>query len=658
MLKVLLPLLVLAGVVAFATVSDTPAPRADFRFINRGDVKTLDPQRMSWMQDLRVARIVYEGLVRLDVLSEDYAIIPGVAERWEISDDQKTYTFFLREDARYSNGEPVLAGDFVYSWRRAIMPDTSADYASLFHLIEGAPEFFQWRQDQRAAYAERAKSLSAEDRPAAVRAMWAETERAFDDMVGLKAIDDMTLEIKLSNPTPYWLDLCAFAVFSPVYPALVEQYFRLDPNSGMASYESGWTKPPDLVTNGPFMLTDWRFKREMRFEQNPYWWDAESLDVNTIEVVSIEDPNAAVLAYETGSVQWVSDVTVDYKIRMREKKLAFYEENRERYEELKAQGLDQFAIDAALPDDPRKDLHWITAFGTYWYNFNCRDTLPDGRDNPFKDNRVRRAFAMAIDKQALVDDVQRIGNPVARSLIPPGSIGNYSPPAGLKCVSDGADESERRAIIDEARALLADAGYPNPGEDLPTIELLFNKDAGHDLIAQAIAKDWERNLGVKTLLAQKEIKVFADDLKNHNFMTSRAGWYGDYADPTTFLDLSVTDNGNNDRDFSSPVFDDLMAQASVELDQDKRMRMLEEAERMIMEDELPMVPLFHYVSMYLFDADELTGLNPHPRTQQDMYLIDVLGDGIGRDKLKPIRPAGGGGSTWSDTSSQAEGGDS
>lgn len=635
MLKILAPVILLVLVVAATLVTDRPMPRADFAFVNRGDVNTLDLQKMSWMQDLRVARILFQGLVANDVFTHDYAIIPAAAERWEVSDDGLEYTFHIREDAKWSNGEPVIASDFVYSWRRALLPDTAADYTKLFQLIEGASAYADWRQAQLDEFAD--SELRGEERRLAAEALWEDALVKFDEMVSVRAIDDRTLWVKLELPTPYFLDLLAFAVFYPVYPPLVRQYESVDTETGFIQAKTGWTKPPELVSNGPYMLTSWRFKRDMRFEQNPHYWDRDSLNLDTISTPSINDPNAAVLAYSSGVVDWVSDVTPAYRADMLADKMLFYEENRAEYDALRAQGLDVFEIDRQLPDDPRKDIHAVTAFGTYWYNFNCLPTLPGGQPNPFADARVRRAFAMTVDKQSLVEDVQRLGNPVARTIIPKGSIGGYTSPGGLRCVSDATSEAEKQEIIAEARQLLVDAGYATPA-DVPTIEILFNKDGGHDLIAQVVQKNWQEYLGVSVRLAQKEIKVFRDDLKKQRYMVSRAGWYGDYGDPTTFLDINRIDDGNNDRKYHNPRYEELLDKAAVELDSEKRMAMLSEAERITMDEDLPMVPLFHYMNVYLFDPDTLSGLNSHPRTEQNVYLFDILGDGKGTERVLTMPP--------------------
>ncbi|MEL7472716.1 MAG: peptide ABC transporter substrate-binding protein [Planctomycetota bacterium] len=622
MLKLLAPLLVLFVVAAGVALTDRPPPRADFTFINRGDVNTLDLQRMSFLQDLRVARLLYEGLVQNDIFTPGFDIIPGVAESWEMSEDGTTYTFNLRDDALWSNGEPVLASHFVYSWRRAILPDTAADYAKLFLNIEGSQAFYDWRTERLASFKE------GDD----AEALWAETLAKFDELVGLETPDERTLVVRLKRPLPYFLDLCAFAVFYPVYPPLVSQYERPDPKTGRLDSQRGWTKPDVLISNGPFVLTEWKFKRSMRMEANEQWWNRESLAIESIEIPSVTDPNMQVLAFRSGAVDWVSDLTPPYRSEIIADKRAFYAEHADEIERLKAEGWDPLEIDRRLPRDERNFVQMWPIFGTYFYNFNCSETLPDGRPNPLRDARVRRAFAMVIDKRTIVEDVRRLGEPVANLLIPPGSIGGYTSPSPMRSVSLAANEAERESIYEEARALLREAGYSDPRQ-IGAVQILFNKDAGHDLVAQSIAKDWQRALGVEVSLITKEVKIYREDLKQHDYMTARAGWYGDYGDPTTFLDLSKTGDGNNDRNYSNPAFDDLLNRAADELDPERRMALLTEAEALIMH-EVPIVPLFYYTTLYQSDPTRFTGITPHPRTNQNLYLVDILGDGKGTDEIK------------------------
>ncbi len=634
MLRLLLPVLLLLALVGVSVLSDRPLPRADFVFINSGDVNTLDPQRMSWMPDLRVARLTYEGLVQNDVLRADFGVIPAVAESWELSEDGLTYTFRLRDNARWSNGSPVTAEDFRYSWRRAMLPDLASDYVSMFMLIAGAQEFYDWREQALTAFVDRSFA-DAGERADAAEALWVETQTRFDAMVGVTAPDPLTLVVRLRRPIPYFLDLCAFAVFAPVYGPLVEQYERPDPVTARLMRRPGWTKPGVLISNGPFELKRWRFKRDMRLEANPHWWNRDSLAIDSIDILSVGDPNAVILAFQTGAVDWCADVTAAYRGDLLADKMAFYREHEDEVVRLQAMGLDPYEIDRRLPDDPRKHIKSTPAFGTYFYNFNTRPLLPDGRPNPFRDARVRRAFAMTVDKRAIVEEVRRLGEAVADTLIPPGSIGGYQSPRGLRNIGDARSETERQAIIAEARALLEEADFP----DDFVVELLFNKDSGHDLIGQAIAKNWQEFLGVQTSLAQKELKIFREDLKNKQYMTARAGWYGDYGDPTTYLDINHSQDGNNDRAYNNPAFDALLADAADERDPAKRMAILAEAERILVEEDLPLVPIFFYSNVRLFDSSRVTGLTPHPRSKENLFLIDILGDGKGPDLPRPMRPA-------------------
>jgi oligopeptide transport system substrate-binding protein len=615
MFRVLAPLVVLVAAAAVVVATDRPRPRADFVFTNHTEINTLDPQKMSWMQDLRAAGMLYEGLVRSDLLGAERTLRPGVAERWEISEDGRTYTFHLRADARWSNGEPVRASDFVYTWRRALMPDTACDYTAVFQLIEGGKEFFDWRQRQLDAF-----------RPGDDAAkLWERTERMFDEMVRLRAVDERTLRFTLRRRVAYFLDLCAFGVFSPVYPALVGRYETPDAATGRLSIRSGWTKPGVLVSNGPFVLTGWRYKRDMDFARNPDYWDARRINFRSVRCVCIEDPSAQVLACRSGAIDWLSDVSAPYRPELLADKEAFCREHQKDADAFRDQGLDPTTIDRLLPDDPRNRIHAFPAFGTYFYSFNCRPKLPDGRDNPFADPRVRRAFALAIDKARIAGQVRRIGERPAPTLIPPGSIPGYESPEGL-----GRDPAL-------AKTLLTEAGFP-AGRGLPTIQILYTRDAGHEFIAQSAKKDWEEILGVSVELSQKEVKVFKQDLRNGNFMVARSSWYGDYGDPATFLDISRTGDGNNDRGYSSAEFDGIMARADAEPDPGRRMDLLHDAERLIVEKDLPILPIFQYVELCMYDPHRLTGITSHPRQEQRVDVMDILGDGVGADTPRE-RPA-------------------
>ena len=624
MWKLALPLLLLLGALGASVLSDRPGPPADFTFINRGDVNTLDVHRMSWMQDLRVAGMLFEGLVVNDVFTHELRPKPGVAERWEISPDFTRYTFHLRADAKWSNGEAVTAEDFRWSYRRAILPDVGGDYLNFYLHIVGVEEFVAWRTARLESFE---RDYAPNDRARAAAALWAETLAKFDELVAVRALDARTLEITLRRPVPYFMNLLAFEVMYPVYPPLVERFQSVDPATGRLISRSDWTRPPLLVGNGPYVLTTWRFKRDMRLEANPHYWNRSAVHLKTIAIPSVNDANASVLAFGSGGIDWLTDVVPDYRGDLYEAKQAFYGEHQAEYDRLKAEGLDPIAIDRRLPPDPRKHLQVFPSTGIYFYSFNCKPTLADGRPNPFHRAIVRRAFALATEKTTIVRDIRRIGERPVDTLIPPGSMPGYPSPKGLSYNPE------------EARRLLAEAGFPG-GAGFPPVHILFNRDGGHDVIAQAIAKSWQANLGVSVVLDQREIKIVRNDLKNQNYMTSRGGWFADYNDPTTFLDLSRTGDGNNDRAYSNPAYDALLTRAENETDPARRLAILAEAERLLVEEEVPILPLFQQSLVMLFDPDRVSGITPHPFQKQKLGLLEILGDGRGDVPLEmPARPA-------------------
>jgi len=625
-MRMILPILVLVGLLVGAVMLDRPRDEAVLTFINRGDVHTLDPQRMSWLQDFRIANAIYEGVVNYD--NDTFDIVPGVAQTWSISPDGLVYTFHLRPNAKWSNGDPVTAQDFIYSWRRALFPDTAAGYADLFFKIKGGQAFFDWRTEQLAEFVHDAAKLTGDARATLARTMLDQAYKRFDETVGLEARDEHTLSVTLQIPTPYMLDLIAFGPFMPVHRPTVEPYLYLDAASGSLRQRHGWTKPPLLVSNGPYVLAVWRYKRDLRLERNPQYWDSEHVVSDSVLCISVDDANTAVLAYETGTINWLSDVGVDYRADMLVQKQRYMDRNADRYAQLRAQGknynqaMETLAHESPPQAGERNDIHAFAAYGTYFYNFNCQQTLNSGAFNPFKDARVRRAFSRAVDKQAIVDRVTRMSQPVANVLIPPGSIAGFEGAQGI-----GYDpEKARRELVEagwsdrDGDGLVEDAA----GQPFPTVEILFPSTTEHKAIAQAIAHMWERELGVKTRLREEETKVAATHLQEHNFMVSRGNWYGDYGDPTTFLDLDRTGNSNNDRNYSNPVFDDLMAQADRELDPVKRMKILEQADAMMVDQELPILPLFHQVTLYMYDPAKLRHISEHPRLTQFLHELEVV----------------------------------
>ena len=647
MARLLIPLAVLFCALGVFVSLDKPAPRADLVFVSRADVFTLDPQRMSYLQDFRLGDAIYEGLVRWDNVSR--AVIPAACESWSVSDDGLVYTFHLRPDARWSNGDPLTAHDFVYTWRRAILPDTAADFASMTFIIKGARAMMEWRGAQLAELA-RANQSAAD--------LWKQTERQFAETVGLRALDANTLEITLEQPVPFVLDVLSFGVFLPVHRPTVEgwelsdaqlellhergwreedcppfeqcRFVSLDSASGRLQQSHEWTKPGRIVTNGPYVLTRWRYKRDMRLEANPLYHSPASVKSKSIDIPSLPDANASILAFESGVIDWHTDAAIEYQADMIAQQRRYEARHQSELDSLLAQGLSRDQALAQLPPPQkelgeRRDLHVLPAFGTDFYSFNCRATLASGAANVFADARVRRAFAMAIDKPAIAQQVTRIGEPVASVLVPRDAIEGYESPDGLPYDPVAA------------RHLLAEVGWSDRngdgviensgGDQFPTVEVLYSTNSPrYRNISLALRDMWQRELGVHVELRGLETKFFREALKRGDFMVARGGWFGDFGDPTTFLDICATGSGTNDRGYSNPVFDQLLAHAAGESDPRKRFELLREAERILVEEDLPLVPICQYALIYLYDPARVRGITHHPRLQQYLHQIEVLSE--------------------------------
>ncbi len=588
---------------------------ADLVLASENEVFTLDPQRMSWLGDMRMAYALYEGLVRWN--PEDFTTQPGVARSWTVSDDGLTWTFELDPSAAWSDGAPVTAHDFVWAWKRLLLPDTAADYSNLLFAVRGAREILQWRAEQLAAF---------EPGPDAAAALLAATDARFDDTVGIRAIGPHRLELQLNHPVPYLLDLLAFAPLMPVYRPAVEgweldertwetartagwhavepppwsqrAFVDLSETTGRLQPDHGWARPGTLVSNGPYVLDTWRYRRDLQLVRNPTARAAGDGMPDRILLRSFPDPNTALLAFRSGEVDWLTGVSSDVRRDL----------------------LDRAAA-GQTTGEPRltRSIHAVPAFGTDFFSFNCRPTLASGSTNPFGDAAVRRAFAMATDKQSIVDYVTGLREPVASTMTPVGSIAGYTPPGGLEYAPEQAVDTLVSAGWTRGDdGLLVDAS----GAPFPTVELLYTtSSARHRRIAAALRDQWSRTLGVDVHLVGKDSKAFGADLRAGDFMIARGRWYGDWGDPTTFLELFRSTDGNNDRGFANADIDAALDAAAAERDPQARMRMLAEVERTLFQEHVPLLPICQIVEVTMHDPTELSGMTTHPRLVQ--YLGDV-----------------------------------
>jgi len=620
-MKLALPSILLAVLVLLLSSFDAAGPRADFTMVQPNDFHTLDPQRMTYQHDIGLARAIHETLVIMD--PERGGALPGTAERWEMSPDGLTWTFHLRPDARWSNGDPVVAQDFIDAWRRAMLPDFASNYAGFVEEIAGAKRLNAFRQAQLKEFA----ALPAAERTAERAATcWQETLAKSDELVAMHASDDRTIVLTLSQPVPYWLSVVAFPVMAPVHRPTMEHFSGFDTASGRRTVDARWTKPGTIVCNGPYMPESWRYKRRMRLVRNPEYWDRSRTDVPIIDIVTIADGNTACLSYESGSSDWVPDLRVEFKPELVEQGKRWLDHHRAEYDALLAAGTSVDEALAALPapgPGERSDVHAIPNYGTDFYSFNCRPKLADGRPNPFADAGVRRAFALSVDKQLLADRVIRFGEPVANTLVPPYASPGYPSPKGL-----GHDpERARRELADAGWSARAEDGVPMraDGTRFPVVDLLYASDSPrYQVLSLALADMWRRELGVQVEPSAKESKSIKQELRSGRFMIARGGWYGDYRDPTTFLNLHRTGDGNNDRGYSSAAYDALLDRAAAELDPAKRLAILAEAERMAVEVDLPVLTVTHFTTIFLYDPARIRGITRDPSFEQRLSNIRVL----------------------------------
>lgn len=567
----------------------------DFRFTSSGSISTLDPAAMSWIQELRLAGLLYEGLYVSDPAS--LRPVPGAAAGVDIDETRTRYVFHIRPDARWSNGEPVTAGDFVYAWRRAIEPGTAADYAFFFDDIAGVREYVAWRWSETTRIA----GLPDVSRAAAVKRHLDEADRRFASAVGVHAEGEKTLRVELNRPVAYWLDLCSFAVMAPLHRGSLKTYRRVG-ESGLIHYDEQWAKPGRTVFNGPYVLSQWRFKRGLRLERNPHYWDRGRVHVESVAYVDVADPNTAWLMYSSGRLDFLPSIETSFAAALADnsgQRSAVSSQPGEKAEGRKSKN--------------RDDIHLLPAFGTYYYNFNCRETLWDGRVNPFADARVRRAFVLATDRESLVQRVTRRGEPAAETLVPLEVIPGYPHVNGLPF-------DARRA-----RQELEEAGFPE-GRGFPEVHLLYSTDGSNGLVAESVAQMWREHLGVRTRLVGKEVQSFREDKKKQVYMVSSASWYGDYLDPTSFLDTLRSGNGNNDSDFRDEAYDARMAATDGAVDAGERLAMLASAETYMLNAASPVLPLYRYVHVAAFDPRRVRGLVLSPRllfSLKDVRMYDL-----------------------------------
>ncbi len=498
---------------------------------NGSEVQSLDPHKVEGVPESNVIRDLLEGLVNTD--SKDGSVIPGVATSWE-NKDFKVWTFHLRPEAKWSNGDPVTAEDFVYSWQRLADPKTASPYESYLQYghIENIDDI-----------------ISGKKSP---------------DTLGVKALDDHTLQVTLTEPVPYFVKMLSHTAMKPVNKSVVEKF------------GDKWTQPENYVSNGAYKLKTWTVNERIVLERSPTYWDNAKTVINQVTYLPISSEVTDVNRYRSGEID-----------------MTYNNMPIELFQKLKKE----------IPTEVHVDPYLCT----YYYEINNQKA-------PFTDSRVREALKPGLDRDIIVNKVKAQGDLPAYGYTPPYTDGaKLTPPAWFKETQEQRNE--------QAKKLLAEAGY-TPAKPL-TFDLLYNTSDLHKKLAIAAAAIWKKNLGVDVKLVNQEWKTFLDSRHQGNFDIARAGWCSDYNEPSSFLNTMLSDSSNNTAHYKSPAFDKDIADTLTAKTDEERAALYQKAETQLDKDSA-IVPVYYYVNARLVKpyVGGYTGKDPQDNVYvKDLYII-------------------------------------
>ncbi|MDR7869580.1 MAG: peptide ABC transporter substrate-binding protein [Tissierellaceae bacterium] len=531
----------------------TPSEKI-LRTNNSSEPGSLDPALAQGTHESWVLDHTFEGLMKMD---PNLMVVPGMAKEYKISDDNLTYTFTLRDDIKWSNGDKVTAHDFEFAWKRALDPRLAADYAYQLYYIKGGEAFNSVVRPGRYEDPDDPSKVTVHEiLPGELDGLDTNglDEEAINDLVyekrlekasadvQVKALDEKTLEVTLESPTGYFLELTAFYTLYPVNKAVVES-------------NTDWAKNANThVSNGPFYLTEWEHSASIKIRKNENYYDKDSIKLDGVNFDIIADENTTWQKYEGGDYDFLLPLPQ--------------------------------AVVAQMKEQNNPELVIGAQVGTYYYNLNT-DV------KPFNNVKVRKGLAMTLDRQTIVDKIAQGGQIAAEGVVPFGMIddkGNeYRDDVGQLVKYD----------VEEGKRLFAE-GLAEEGmttADFKNIVLLYNTSEAHKKIAQAAQEMWRVNLGIEIQLENVDFQVKLDREKAGDYHISRAGWIGDYMDPITFIDLWESNSPFNDANYNNPEYDRLVKLAKNSGDQAERFKAMKEAEKILMED-MPVVPVYFYTQPF------------------------------------------------------------
>lgn len=500
------------------TILDAARATQTLHIGNGAEPQDLDPQTTIVYTDYNILIALFEGLTVIDEASSEP--IPGTASHWDVSDDGLRYTFYIRPEAHWSNGDSVTAQDFVFSFQRILSPALGAEYAYMLYAIKGAEAYNAG-------------------------------EITDFSLVGVRAVTANKLEITLERPTPQLLSLAAHQAWFPVHPPTILGHGRIDQR------DTRWTIPGKLTCNGPYILKEWLPNQRIVVTRNTQYWNTAATHPDTPggghirEVVFYPTDNIAAdeAAFRTGRLHITYDILPD------------------RMEYYRRTAPDQLRIDPLLE--------------TLFVRFNTKL-------KPLDDVRVRRALALAIDRESIAQQLLLGSRLPAYHYTPPNTAG-YT--------------AEARQLHDPemARRLLAEAGFDG-GRGFPKFEIQMNTDAVNARVFEAIQGMWKRELGVETTLVSLDFRAYLENQRTVAYQITRSRWVGDYNDPNTFLDMFVTDGGNNQTGWSNAGYDRAIMEAASATDRVVRFSAFRRAEKILL-DEAPIAPVVFGARTYLISPE-------------------------------------------------------
>lgn len=495
-------------------------------YMNNGDEPTsLNPpvgfNAVSW----NVLNNLMEGLTRL---GDDDTAQPAIAEDWDISEDGKTYTFHIREDANWSNGDPVTADDFVYAWTEMLSSESESPAAFLGYFIEGGEAFNSG-------------------------------EGSADDL-GVTAKDDKTFEVTLEAATGYFLHVISNPAFFPV-------------NEKVAEEDPKWHAEADsFVSNGPFTLESWEHNKELVMAKNDEYWDKDTVNLDKVHWAMVNNTNTEYQMFENGELD-MTDIPSDLAEQLIDG--------------------DNITIEEQA--------------GLYFYRFNVNE-------EPFQNEKIRKAFALAVNQQDIVDFVTKNKEEAAHAFVSPG----FPDPSGTDFREAHGELVEFNA--EKAKKLLEEGMEEEGYDELPPVTLTYSTDEDHKAIAETLQNFFSENLDVDVTLENTEWNVFLQDQKDLKHQLSQSSFLFDYGDPVNFLESFITDSSMNRTGWSNEEYDKLIASIKTGTDEDKRWDKMAEAEQLLAK-EMPFFPIHYYNQVFIYQ-DNISGVVRHPVGYVELKWVD------------------------------------